>query len=102
MDKIFRNAYGNDYTWDGTNQQLAKRKGVGKIEEGPSKPTANASTGQIGNAAHRKVQAPTAQAAVSVSPADMGYETMGTTTLAEANAQTRALSRARSYIASQG
>ena len=98
MDKIFRNAYGNDYTWDSANQQLAKRKGVGKIEDGPSKPKANADTGQIGNAAHQKVQAPTAQAAVSVAPANMGNETMGTTTLAEANAQTRALSRARAYI----
>ena len=39
-----------------------------------------------------------AQAPVSVAPADLGFDTMGTYTLADINAQTRALSKARAYI----
>ena len=91
IDKIFRNAYGNDYTWDGGTQKLAKRKGVGTIEDGPTIPKVTIPTGKVGNVSHKKVKGPMAQAAGAT-------DTAGTTTLADINAQTRALSKARAYI----
>ena len=101
IDEIFRNAYGDDYTWDGGTQQLTKRKGVGKIEDGPTIPKVTIPTGKVGNVSHKVVKSPMAQAAVSVAPADLGFETMGTETQSDIGAQSRALSKARAYIDSK-
>tara|TARA_R100001224_G_scaffold14156_1_gene7099 strand:+ start:406 stop:795 length:390 start_codon:yes stop_codon:yes gene_type:complete len=101
VDKIFRNAYGADYTWDGENQRLAKRKGVGTIEDGPTIPKVTIPTGKVGNKTHKKAKSPTAVIASSVEPADLGFEMALTGTKGDVDAQSRARAKAKAYISSK-
>jgi hypothetical protein len=101
LSELFRGAYGPEYTWDSATDTLALRKGVGTIEDGPTIPKVKIPTGKVGNKMHKKANVPTAIAAVSVEPADMGFSDDFSGANVDDGAASRARARARAYIASK-
>ena len=102
VDEVFRKAYGQEYTWDSENDTLAKRYGVGTIEDGPSNPKVTIPTGQVAQKIHETVEIPAAIAPSSVARADLGFNDEKFDA-AQPNDATwkRAQTKARAYIASQ-
>ena len=98
---MFRKAYGQDYTWDSANNTLAKRKGVGTIEDGPTIPKVKIPTGKVAQKIEETVDIPIAISPSSVAPADLGFDDAPSgTTKTDNAARKRAQAKAQAYIAS--
>lgn len=95
VDQIFRSNYGQDYTWDSDSQALAYRKGVGRLQDGPTKPRVTVSTGQVAVLTPKQAAIPTAIAASSVAPTNLSAS------VGDDDAVERAILKARAYINSQ-
>ena len=71
-DMVIRNAYGLDTQYDGETGGLIARKGVGTIQNGPSIPKAKNPKIKVVQAIIPEADIPTAIAATTVEPANLG------------------------------
>jgi hypothetical protein len=103
LDEIFRQAYGQGYTWDSANNTLALRKGVGTIEDGPTIPKARIPTGKVANKTHKIADVPVAIMPTSVKPADLGFDADEIEEKPDLSALRRASAKAKAaaYIAGE-
>tara|TARA_Y200000002_G_scaffold263598_1_gene218870 strand:+ start:189 stop:566 length:378 start_codon:yes stop_codon:yes gene_type:complete len=103
LDEIFRQAYGQGYTWDSANNTLALRKGVGTIEDGPTIPKVKIPTGKVANKIHKIAEVPVAIMPTSVKPADLGFDADEIEEKPDSSALRRASAKAKAaaYIAGE-
>lgn len=99
LSELVRDGYGPQYTWDSTSNTLALRKGVGRIEDGPTIPKVRIPTGEVTNEVHKKVDTPAAIALTSVKPVDVGFSDDLTGANVNTNASQSAKARVKAYIA---
>ena len=98
-DLLFRKYYGKDKVYDSAEGTLGYRRGVGKIEDGPSIPRAKNPSGKVGNLAHKKVAIPSALAATSVQPAQFDFGPKAELTGSQMTRVQKAKSKVMAYAA---
>ena len=101
-DQIFADAYGLDSTYDAKNDGVVSRKGVGKIEDGPSIPRAKNPTVGSTIADNPQADIPTAQFASTVKAAPSNPYTGNMVTDGQAKQMQLAKSKVSAYIAKAG
>ena len=101
-DQIIANAYGLDSAYDAKAGGVAARKGVGKIEDGPTIPRAkNPTVGKV-TAANPQADIPTAQFASTIKAAPSNPYTGNMVTDGQAKQMQLAKSKVSAYIAKAG
>ena len=101
-DQIFADAYGLDSTYDAKAGGVVDRKGVGKIEDGPTIPRAtNPTVGSV-TADNPQAEIPAAQFASTVKAAPSNPYTGNMVTDGQAKQMQLAKSKVSAYIAKAG
>ena len=101
-DKIYSSAYGIDSTYDKKSGGIKQRKGVGKIEDGPTIPRAKSPTVAKVKAGNPTAEIPTAQFASTVQATEVNPFTGNTVTDGQAQQMKRAKSKVSAYISKSG
>ena len=101
-DKIFASAYGLDSTYDKKSGGVTQRKGVGKIEDGPTIPRAKNPTVGAVTAGNPQAVIPAAQQAQTVKSVNVNPYTGNTATDGQLQQMQRAKSKVSSYLAKAG
>ena len=98
MDRVYRQAYGEDVGYSSEKGGPSVRVGVGKIEAGPSSPRAKIPNGQVSNISTPIQSIPAAFATETVMPARLKSKTKDDYGKADLNAVMKAQSQLKSYM----